>query len=455
MRTTLLRWSLLTATAICISGTNAQDGYITNASLPRYIKANMNYSLSMWVKNASSTYITSFSVRWRLDGGSWNNGTTVNITAPGLGSGNYYMNHTHVTPLNTTQGAHTLELNVVVVGDVDPSNNSVIIDFTALSTYSDKVVLLEARTETWCPNCPNSNEETNELMIVPEYAVGKFHLSDALNDCPECITYFNGQYGVNFTPAGMMEMGEYDSYTANAAYTGWGPAMSSRADGVSPVELTMTSSVNWTTRVLTVTITANFSYVVPGGAFKLNTYVLEDNVPGPQQNGSPNYIHNAVMRAMLGGATSTTGVIPAVPVVGTTYTHTYTYTVPSGFKIGDLELIGVVEHDLGASGRYTLNAVKGSASPVGIADLAKDDRVVVQPNPFNEQLAVTVSGLSGAAHMELVAMDGRVVTTRDLYLNSGSPTRIDVDGAPLRPGAYVVRIYTEQGTVQRNVIKVN
>ncbi len=453
MRTTIRQWTLLCATAL-LGTAAAQDAFLSNASLPRYIKAGTNYDVAMRVKNNGPGFVTSFSVRWRLDGGSWNNGTTVNITPPGLQTGGYYMPHTHQTPLNTTQGVHTLEINLVVSGDNSPANNTLLIPFTALTTWSPKVVLLESRTETWCPQCPPSNDETNILNQEPAFAVAKFHLSDALDDCSECVSYYN-DYNINYTPAGLIELGEYGGYEINSQWPGWGPDMTARAEGVSPVQLTMNSSLNWTTRVMTVTLTADFSYVVPGGSFKMNVYAVENNVPGPQENASPGYIHQRVMRGMLGGVAGTSGVIPNTPVVGADYTQTYTWTVPAGFKLGDIRLIGLVEHDLGAQGRYALNAVKSSASPVGMEEAARADRLVVYPNPFTSEIAVTMSGIEGLVRAELIGMDGRLMLTHGLNLQGDRPVRIDLDGKDIPAGAYVLRLITEEGTLERTVLKAD
>lgn len=433
----------------------AQDIYISSTSLPRYIKASTNYQVKLEVKNNGPGYCASFGVRWRLDGGSWTTTQTINIQAPGLGTGGYYMPVTHNTNLNTTVGPHTLEINVVLANDPSQANNTVSIPFTALSNWADKVVLLEARTETWCPQCPSSNTVTNSLMTNPDFAVVKFHLSDALDDCPECITYYN-QYGITFTPAGMIEMGEYGGYTINYNHSQWESAMTARAAGVSPVNLTMTSSLNQATRLLTVTLNATFTYALTG-PFNLNVYVAEDNVPGPQSSAPSNYIHNKVMRAMLGGASGTGGVIPNTPVVGTTYSHTYSWTVPSTYDMNDLKLVGLVEHKPTTfNNRYTLNAVTSAASGVGIDELALgDERLEAYPNPFSDQLNVRVADYTGNASINLINTDGRVVFQDNIVLNDRNISTVDLSKATIAPGLYVLRIDTPEGSASQRLVRTH
>jgi hypothetical protein len=454
MQLTTLRNGLLGLGLVLCGTAIGQNAYISNLSIPRYTKAGVNYPVAVWARNASPIPLPSFSIRWRVDGGTWNTSPTTTITAPGI-SQTSYVPYSHPTQMNVAQGPHTLEVQIMSTNDSDPTNNTITLNFTALSSWADKVVLLEARTETWCPQCPPSNDLTNELMANPDFAVAKFHLSDALDNCVECITYYN-QHNINYTPAGIIEMGEYGGYEISSNYTGWLSAMNARAAGVAPVELTMTSSVNNTTRVLTVTLNAEFTYAV-AGPHKLNVYVAEDNVPGPQQNAPANYIHNKVMRAMLGGVDGTTGVVPTTPVVGTSYSQTYTYTVPVGFDISELYLIGVLENSPGGfDNRYSLNSVTRSVAGVGIADLdLGDNSLQAYPNPFINELYVDVADFSGAARVELFTMDGRSVFQNNIVLGTSASTRLDLGGDQLVNGAYLLRITTEKGHAEQRIVKMD
>jgi hypothetical protein len=441
---------LAVAAATLPFAANAQDAYLSNFGLPRYTKAGVAYSISVWCRNTSSTAYTSCSVYWRLDGGTTHTMPTTNIGGGGVVSGNY-LPITHPDQMTASAGNHTLEVWINTTTDTDPSNNMLTIDFTALSTWADKVVLLEARTETWCPQCPSSNTVTNSLMTDPDYAVAKFHLSDALDDCSECITYYN-QHGISYTPAGIIEMGEYDTYAINYNHSGWAASMASKATGVSPVELTMTSSVNWTTRVMTVTISAEFTYAAITGPFNLNVYVMEDNVPGPQSSAPSGYIHHKVMRAMLGGSDGTGSVVPNSPVAGTAYSHTYSYTVPAGYKIGDLQLVGVLEHKPGGfNDRYSLNAVKSAASPVGIAEQGVEAALFVSPNPFRDNVVVRVPGASGAVAYSVIGIDGRGTATGTVNLDANGSAELELSG--LVNGYYLLRLFNEGVSFEQRVLK--
>ncbi|HEY0977508.1 MAG TPA: Omp28-related outer membrane protein [Flavobacteriales bacterium] len=454
MKTPLTLRQALSAFAFSIGilQAQAQNAYPANVSMPRYAKAGVNYTISAWCRNVSSTPYTNVSISWRLDGGTWNNMTATNIGGGGVTTNNY-LPLTHPMSMNTTEGEHVLEVRINTPVDTDPSNNIVTIPFTALSNWADKVVLLETRTETWCPQCPPSNTVSNALMNEPDYAVVKFHMSDALDQCTECITYF-AQHNLTYTPAGIVEMGEYGGYAISSNYNLWEPTLEAKAAGVSPVELTMTSSINAVTRVLTVTLNAEFNYAVTG-PHRLNVYVAEDNVAGPQQNAPSNYQHNRVMRAMLGGAQGSTDVVPNAPVVGTTYSETYTWTVPAGYDLYDLQLVGVIEHRAGDfSNRYSLNAVKSPASPVGVEEIARiNDRLLVYPNPFRNGLRVHLDDFTGRTNVELLTLDGRVALQRAVTLDAMGTSWIDVDGVPAGP--YLLRITTPDAIAVKQVVRLD
>lgn len=447
-RTLVLSTALATA-----AGLMAQNAYLADLAMPRYIKAGVPLPITVKARNESSTPYTSFSVSWRLDGGTTNTGPNQGVGGGGIVQNNY-LPYTHPVQLNATQGPHTLEVWITTAVDTDPANNKITIQFTALNNWADKVVLLEGRTETWCQYCPDANVVTNELMANPDVGVVKFHLSDALDDCAECIDYYE-QYNINFTPAGIIDMGEYGSYTINSQHGYWETELTARAAGVSPVELTMTSSVNNATRLLTVTLNAEFTYAF-NGPFNLNVYVAEDNVPGPQTNAPSNYIHNRVMRAMLGGMNGTPGVVPNTPVANTSYSHTYTWTVPAGYNMDELHLVGLIEHVPSSfQNRYTVNSVNRSVAGVGLDELSLGaGQLEAYPNPFVDRLAFHVPDVTGDATVQLIGLDGRLALQRYVVLNSATASLLDLNGTDLANGTYLLRVSSAKGTVDQRVVRL-
>ena len=439
MHMDLLRLGLALAIGVgAVSHGTAQNAYLTSNGIPRYIRAGQDLPIIARVRNAGTTAFFTFTVKWRLNGGDVQTMNPFTVGGNGI-INNSYWEVNHPVPLNTTQGPRTLKVWVDVAGETDRTNDTLTYTFTALDTWADKAVLLEVRTESWCPVCPPCNSTTNLLDDDPMQAVAKFHLSDALDDCAECITYF-GQYGQVNTPAGIFEMGDLGTSVIGPNHSAWAAEFAQRRTGVSPVELGISSSLNNTTRQLTVSLTATYTYSF-SGTHKLNVYLLEDNVAGPQTNAPTNYLHQGVMRAMLGGASGSSGIIPNTPVVGTPYTANYTYTVPAGYDLANLRLIGVAEHSTGAAnGRHTLNVLTGPASGVGITEPGlAGNGLRSHPSPFADQLQLRVNDAEGPATVELIGMDGRVALTGTIRF-SGGEGRWDLSTAALAEGSYLLRV---------------
>ena len=435
----ILRHVLALAIAVgAASSGHAQNAYLTSNGIPRYIRAGQDLPIIARVRNAGGTAFFSFAVKWRLNGGAVQSMDPFTVGGNGI-INNSYWEVNHPVPLNTTQGARTLKVWVDVAGETDRTNDTLTYTFTALNAWADKAVLLEVRTETWCPVCPPCNSTTSLLDDDAMQAVARFHLSDALDDCAECITYF-GQYGQVNTPAGIFEMGDLGTSVIGPNHPAWAAEFAQRRTGVSPVELGMTASINTTTRQLTVALSATYTYSFPG-THKLNVYLLEDNVAAAQTNAPANYLHQGVMRAMLGGANGSTGVVPNTPVVGTTYTANYTYTVPAGFNMSNLRLIGVAEHSTGATnGRHTLNVLTSAAAGVGITELGlAEGGLRAYPSPFADQLQLRVTDAEGAATATLIGMDGRTALSGTVLFVAGE-ARWDLGDAMLAEGSYLVRI---------------
>ncbi|MBX2973418.1 MAG: Omp28-related outer membrane protein [Flavobacteriales bacterium] len=457
MRHTTLR-TLLFCTGLATAGmAPAQDLFIGTVVMPRYIKANVGQPVTAHIRNNGPGSVSSFTLRWRLNDGAWNS-QPFNIGGGGLPAGGaqgVYVPATHQTLLNAPAGIHTVELNVQSANDPLEDNNTKTLNVTAMDAWADKIVLFEGRTETWCPFCPDANIVTNALAADPAYAVVKFHIDGELSACDDCATYFS-RYTDAFTPVGMIEMGEYGTYTPNADHSAWEGELAARSENaITPAELTMASSVDRATRQLSATLGTRFTHTI-GGPFRINVYVAEDDVPGPQTNAPANYRHNGVMRAMLGGPDGTASVVPNDPVVGTAYAHTYTWTVPSGYDIDRLRLVGVLEHRPGSGieGRCTINAVNGRATVVGINEVSMVHHLSVHPNPFHEQLYVRMNGLSGNASVELTGMDGRIAYEGSTVLNGETSTAIRFDDATIPHGAYLLRIRTAEGVAVQRVVKM-
>lgn len=417
---------------------DAQNAYLQNLSIARYIKTNTNYPVSAWVRNSTGTAFTQFRMGWRWNGGTVNLGPVQSVGGGGIVTNNY-LNYTHPMQLSVpTQGPGILKVWVQVTGDTDQSNDTITITVKPITNWATKTVMMDTKTAIWCQYCPAANTVGNTIDSDPLAVIAKFHANDALSSSSGSA-YMSANMNVSFTPAGLLEQGEYGSYTVNSAHNGWESGVAARQLSVAPATITATPNFNATTRLLTVPVTANFTYA-EAGQYTLNAYILENGVLGAQTSGGAgnNYVHNQVVREVLGGSGGTTGVIPSSPVAGTPYTHTYTFTLPAGWNASNVQVMAyVTRRETG--GALSLNATKVSILPVGIEETnALQASLNVFPNPFMEALQVELAADATPAFVELYSLDGRVLAQWERVF-AGEPQRFDGLGS-LAAGAYVLRV---------------
>ncbi len=443
MRDTLR--SLVTGTALSIAGLlSAQNAYLTNYYLPRFIRTNTDNTIAVRVRNLSSTPLTNFRVDWRWNNDAVNQGPWQSST--GI-TGNQYWPYTHPVPFNRPiAGAGVLKIWVVGMGETNPANDTLTFPVNAIGSWVEKTVLLDAWTATWCPNCPPANSTTNLLDDQEGVIVAKHHAVDEYST-GSSSAYF-GQYNVTYTPAGVMDQGEYGLYAPNPSYDLWQAQLTERLQGVSPAGVFIDATVNPWTRELSITVSAGFEYAF-NGEFTLNAYLLEDDVPGNQQNASANYVHQQVVREVFGGVQGQGDVVPASPVAGTLYSTTWTRVLPVEWNIANLRVVGFISHRLNGTA-YTLNASEGALLPVGIAETATTSPLRFMPNPTEGVFQMQVPELVGQAELLVHASDGRLVASRSVVLSGSVLDVADLTG--LAPGTYRVTVRTTKGERSGTVV---
>lgn len=425
---------------------SAQDGYLENLGINTYIKTGTNYSLPVHVRNATNTGITSCTVKWQLDNGSIN---TNNYNVGGAGiQQNSYLPVTLSNPVSVSgTGNYTLKVWVEVSGDIDNSNDTITKELIALANYVNNTVLIEKHTGTWCQYCPSAGTAFGNIKQHSNVALASFHRNDSYSFSAGQTYMGNFYSGGIFTPAGIINQGEMGDYSINNGTTTWEDQVLTRI-GISPVELVLSTSLNPSTRELTVDLKANFKHAFDG-AFYFNAYVIENGIVGTQSGASGSYTHDHVVRDMLGGVNGTGGIIPSSPVANTDYDHSYTTTIPSGWDISNIEVVAVVFEKI-ASDMNTLNAASATPQAVGRTTPIGKDAIILYPNPTNDFFVLQSDQLGPDNYqVNVVDMFGRVVMTENIQ---GIGNQIyDITG--LEPGMYIVEI-ANLSTNEKHQIKM-
>lgn len=444
------RLSTLVAALILVCmvpvSTQAQNAYLTNGFLPRFIKAGVNYPVSVRVRNSSTTPLITFRVDWQWGNGPVQTGNWQSTT--GI-SGNQYWPYDHPIPLNqAAEGPGVLKIWVVGNGDSDHSNDTLTFPSYAIQNWVEKTMLLDQWTATWCVNCPPANIVGNFWEADEQVVVAKHHATDEFSNTTS--TEYYDQFGVDFTPAGVIDNGEYGDYPANAAHSQWGSELDLRKQGVSPVEVNVSTFYDAESRVLTVELDATYTASVTG-EHTVNAYIVEDDIPGAQANAQPGYVHQQLVREVLGGSFGTSGVVPGVPVPGSTYSTVWSRQLPETWNAEKIRVLGMATHHQGV-GAYTLNATSSAPLVVGLEEQAAMDlELEVYPNPASDVLWITLPDRDGATSVRLFAEDGRVVLIQQRSAWNG-PLRVEgFEG--LAAGVYLLQVEHKGARGAQRIVK--
>ena len=196
------------------------------------------------------------------------------------------------------------------------------------------------------------------------------------------------------------------------------------------------------TRVMTATVNGKFLTAMTGD-FRFSLYITEDSVTGPpgsnydQHNyysGTsydptnpwtdsasvvPGYAHMHVLRALLGGAWGTSGIISSTVSVGGTYSQTFTYTVPAQMNPAKMHVIGTL-HQYNATD-ITANQVFDAAE-VPLTQLPTLPLSMSFPN--GSYVTIPANGTSKYT----LAITNNSAATATVALTASSPAGIEISG---------------------------
>jgi len=436
-----------------LNHTNAQDAFLSNLAIPRYVKTNQSYTVSVRARNAANTAYNSLKISYQLNDNPIVQGSNINLSGNGLGLNSYLPFNSPVPFSISSAGVNTIKIWIDVAGDSNSSNDTLKYTFTALSSYASKTVLMEVRTATWCPHCPGALSSVADFSNQANIAVAKFHTSDQFSTTVG-DQYFSA-YNSTGTPNGMIDMGDWGTYQVNSAHPTWANEVESRMAGVSPVAITASPSYNSETRTLTLEISANFHFSETS-EYIVNAILVENNLAGPQSNAPSGFIHNQVVRDILGGRHGTSGIIPDNPIVGTIYTHTYSKVLPQTWKPQDVEFIVNIVSRKSSSQKLSLNATKGKiTNQVNIAKInSNENNLVVFPNPFSNDVAVKIPFKGENLLLDIYATDGKLVFNQSFSnYQVDNEIRLNLIFGDLPKGVYFIRLRDGEKYSYAKIIK--
>ncbi|MEI7803122.1 MAG: T9SS type A sorting domain-containing protein, partial [Bacteroidota bacterium] len=437
-------------------------------SASSYGTVSSNVTLGGSVFNHSGTTVTSFSGTYSVDGGAPVN-QTFNVNIAPFASGNF----SFTTPYSIASvGDHAVALNVDITGDANPSDNAGTTSIGGASFIPSHVLTIEEGTGTWCGWCPRGAVYMDSMRAVNPTTTA---LIAVHNGDPMTVTTYDAGIGgfINGYPSILADRkAVYDPSDIFTAYN-------DHAGDFAFANLTATQTYNGSTKLSTVNVTANFA-VNSTNDLRLACVYIEDGVHGtttsydqhnyytgnaagvmegaghnwaaePNPVLAANMYYDHVALTILGGFTGQSASLPNPITGGNSYSHTFTYTIPTTSKPDNVSMIVLL---INATTGQILNATTAQ-SVTGISDLKSQiDQLSIYPNPTTDELNVLFS-LNKAQNVSFQITDvmGRIVSTTSFKNLAPTNQNIQLPVADLATGVYFLNIRTDSGIVSRRFVK--
>lgn len=447
---------------VVVSEPLANDASIAGISLTRWALISTNNPLSVDVQNVGSNAITGLTIDWN-DGASHAQTVVVNIAPGATATVAHPTNVTYATAVEETISVTITATNGGADGDASNNSASGILHNT-LSQATDKAVVIEEGTGTWCGWCPRGAVAMDYMTATyPADFIGiAVHNGDPMTVAPyDAAAAFSGFPGSNVDRSLLgvsVSQGLFEQYYNDRVNMG--------------VPANISAVVTGTGASVTVDVTADFYTPVTGANFRLAVVITEDGVTGTtaaynQANyyagggqgamggyealtdpvPAANMVYDHVGRALLGGYMGQAGSVPATIVDGTTATYSFTYTVPGTSNRDNMHAVALlIDNNSGE----IVNAKQVSISESGGIGSVDAISMNVFPNPANDIVNVSFEA-TGDYSITLTDMAGRVVSTTAFSNLSGAQS-IAIPVADLMSGNYILSVANGVGSSNQIVV---
>lgn len=330
---------------------------LTHIELPYMVGNNTAFSIGGTVENHSATPLTEVDMAYVIGGDT----TSTHLTGFNIG---YMQEYTFTLPapaIIATAGTHTVTLiasmpNGVADNTADNAMSGEVQVYLSSNTTPRKV-LMEHFSTASCPNCYDGHVRI-ETALAQGYEDDVIHVThhagyytDALTiSASETLTTFYNDHGNTYAPAVMLDrtyLGDHN-FTHGAGVPP-GPVFYPHTDFADALAVATTlpayvsvgfsdMSYDSTSRQVAVTVSGEVTGTLDALSPRLNLWLLEDSIladggsgpgHGPTQGYAPTgFTHDNVLRAVVSSNVWGDENIVAT-AAGSTFSHTYTYTVPN------------------------------------------------------------------------------------------------------------------------------
>ncbi len=351
-----------------------------------------------------------------------------------------------------------------------------------------KRVLVEDETGAWCGYCPRGRTTAEDITAsYPNAICIANHVSDTYT-CTYTSNIDNAfnQYGY---PGGMVDRKLYSGQGGYVvvATNYWKTDAANQLMSACPVNITITSTYNSSTRLANITVGANFVGNASGD-MRISCLLEEDSVVNandPQHNymgngcsspdasspwysypcSIPNYTQRDVVRTNLAPDWGTTGIIPASVTNGQNFTANYSTTVSSAWNASHMFIVAFVSYyNTAVTSRSVINANKvrlGFNTATGTVEHPDLSNLEVKgsfPNPFSTLSAMQFTlGNEDNVSIKVYNTMGQLINNIvDTKMAAGEHTYYwagdDVNGNKVSSGVYFYTITTSEGKVTKQIV---
>ncbi len=423
-------------------------------------------SISGEVRNVGLDAITEMEVSWS-DGTNSYTDMITGINVPSLE--NYAFEHT--VPYTALDGENMVSVSIGTVNGVedgDVSNNGTEAAITGYTPATNRKVLVEEGTGTWCGWCPRG-EVLIEQMIA-EYGDYFIPIAVHAGDPMEISGYAEGlgfnafptmmigreeifgfgviediesrffQRIINPTPAILSATAAYDG--TNLTFTAHAQAMSAASGAHRLAMVLVEDGVTGTTSSYN-----QVNYYAGGNFGPMGGY---ENLPDPVP--AADMVYNHVGRLTLGGVDGAEGSLPMTLEMGQTYSYEFeTFEKSNAWNLTKMKVVTLL---LDADG-VVVNAVEENLSD--LIDLTNTSAIYqnhlakVYPNPTSGWSTIELN-LEQASQTQIRIFNavGQEVARRDYGQLSGTQY-LPFDGQNFDNGVYYIHIQLDETLITKKI----
>ena len=442
-----------------IVGSQAADqAKMKTLTVDKYLMVPGSVFVEGVVQNLGANAIANMDIKYESNGTVY----TYSLTNLNILSNTTYT-FIHNTPLSvSTATAYPIKVWVDVTGDAFHADDTLNAVVTGLSFQPTKRVLMEEGTGTWCGWCPRGAVYTEQFDTV--YAgsaiIVAVHNSDPMTDA----VYDAGMATlISGYPSGAVDRKDVDVDPSD-----FGVSYLNRINDISPADVGVSAYFNSVSRQVDVVVSATFAAELTGD-FRLNAVLVEDDVTGTtsaynqvnyysstsnnlplvgaghnwQTDPNPvpfsNMVYQFVGRNIMGGFEGQTGSVPSTVSNATTYSYTFSTTIPVTWNANNMRVIGMLQDgDLNT----VLNVNRGAYGiTTTVKELVGDAfSMSVYPNPASQSTQLEVNLKNSSKYViELFDMLGQVIYSQQFNGSTGKNVfNIPLNG--LNAGMYLVKV---------------